>query len=280
MNHLDYQKKASFVNPDYSKLTLTEQTQLLNISRSHFYYKPIVNSEDIRIMGDIDEIFTKYPFYGSRRIKAELAGCPYEINICREYVQHLMRKMGLVAIYPKKVTTIPNPQHIKYPYLLKHLPIIRCNQVWGTDITYIRLFKGFCYLVAIIDWFSRYVIAWTLSETMEIEFCLENLIKALNINIPEIQNSDQGSHFTSSQYTKLLTDQNIQISMDGRGRCMDNIFTERLWRSLKYEDIYIHDYRNFLEAKQGINKYFNFYNNDRKHQSLNYQTPAQIYFTK
>ena len=188
--------------------------------------------------------------------------------------------MGIEAIYPKKRLSDPNSQHQKYPYLLKNLPIISPNQVWGTDITYIRLVKGFCYLVAIIDWFSRYVVAWTLSETMEIEFCLDNLKQALNINVPVIQNSDQGSHFTSSQYTKLLTDQNIQISMDGRGRCMDNIFTERLWRSLKYEDIYIHDYRNFPEAKLGINNYFNFYNNDRKHQSLDYRTPAQIYFRK
>ena len=276
---LDYQTKVSFVNINHPSLSLNYQTQLLDISRNNFYHQPIVNPDDIRIMGLMDKIFTDRPFYGSRRITQDLKQ-DYQEQVNRKRVQRLMREMGIEAIYPKPNTSPNNPLHLKYPYLLKNLSIIRSNQVWGTDITYIRLLKGFCYLVAIIDWYSRYVIAWTLSETMEIEFCLENLQKALNVNIPEVQNSDQGSHFTSPKYTKLLTDKNIQISMDGRGRCMDNIFTERLWRSLKYEDIYIHDYRNFYEARMGINKYFNFYNDQRRHQSLNYRTPAEIYFKK
>lgn len=279
---MDYQTKTNLIIQDHPNLTLNYQAQLLDISRSHFYYQPMpISPEDITAMGYMDKIFTDCPFYGSRRIQIELTHMPYKIFICREHVQRLMREMGLEAIYPKKRTTIPNQQHLKYPYLLKNLPIIRPNQVWGTDITYIRLLKGFCYLVAIIDWFSRYVVAWTLAETMDIDFCLTNLQTALNINIPEIHNSDQGSHFTSPQYTGLLiAHPSIQISMDGRGRCMDNIFTERLWRTVKYENIFIRDYQNFREAKSGLNQYFNFYNNKRLHQSLNYQTPEQMYFKK
>jgi putative transposase len=239
-----------------------------------------ISQEEIQIMGFMDKIFTDCPFYGSRRIKAELSKQPYNILICREHIQRLMREMGLEAVYPKKKTTIPNLQHLKYPYLLKNLPITHPNQVWGTDITYIRLLKGFCYLVAIIDWCSRYVVAWTLSETLNIDFCLTNLQNALTLNIPQIHNSDQGSHFTSPQYTDILQKQNINISMDGRGRCMDNIFTERLWRTVKYENIYLHDYHTPSEVKQGLTDYFNFYNTKRPHQSLGYKTPEEIYFKK
>lgn len=278
---MDYQTKINLITQDHPSLTLSYQTQLLNISRSHFYYHPAsISPQNIKTMGCIDKIFTDCPFYGSRKIQAELTHDPYKIFICREHVQRLMRLMGLVAIYPKKITTIPNQRHLKYPYLLKNLPIVRPNQVWGTDITYIRLLKGFCYLVAIIDWFSRYVVAWTLAETLDIDFCLINLQNALNINIPEIHNSDQGSHFTSPQYTDILINKNINISMDGRGRCMDNIFTERLWRTIKYENVYLHDYHTPAQAKQGLSEYFNFYNNRRIHQSLNYKTPEQIYFKK
>ena len=279
---MDYQTKISFVTPDDPNLSLNFQTQTLEISRSRFYYQPMpVSQADIVVMGYIDKIFTDCPFYGSRKIQAELTHKPYNIFICREHVQRLMREMGLEAIYPKKKITIPNQQHLKYPYLLKNLPIIRSNQVWGTDITYIRLLKGFCYLVAIIDWFSRYVVAWALAETLDINFCLTNLQAALNINIPEIHNSDQGSHFTSPQYTGLLAvHPSIQISMDGRGRCMDNIFTERLWRTVKYENIYLRDYHTPNEARAGLTEYFTFYNYKRLHQSLGYLTPAEIYFKK
>ena len=190
-----------------------------------------------------------------------------------------MRLMGLEAIYPKKLTTIPNLQHLTYPYLLKNLPIVRPNQVWGTDITYIRANGLWFYLVAILDWFSRYVLAWKLSPVMTVDFCAAALTEALAIAIPEFHNSDQGSQFTSHEYISLLTAHpEIRISMDGRGRCFDNIFTERLWRTVKYEEVYLHDYSGYSEAHGNLSKYFQTYNYKRLHQSLNYKTPAQFYF--
>lgn len=270
--------KHELVIPRHPDLSIFRQTELLDISRSGYYYRPVVDEEDIRIMACMDAIFTEYPFYGSRRIKQDLED--YQISICREHVQRLMRVMGLEAIYPKSRKGLSDPalEHKKYPYLLNNLPIVHQNQVWGTDITYVRLEEGFCYLIALLDWFSRYVIAWQISETLELPFCLENLRGALTMNKPTIHNSDQGSHFTSSEYTDILVSNDIQISMDGRGRCMDNIFTERLWRTVKYENIYIHSYQTFQEARAGLHEYFEFYNNRRKHQSLAYQTPAQVYF--
>lgn len=276
---MDRATKHEFVIPHHPDVSVSRQTELLDISRSGYYYRPVIDEEDVCIMACMDRVFTEYPFYGSRRMKKELEEKPYEIFICREHVQHLMRVMGLEAIYPKqRGLSNPAPEHKKYPYLLSNIEIVRPNQVWGTDITYVKLAHGFCYLIALLDWFSRYVITWQLSETLELPFCLENLEQALQINKPEIHNSDQGSHFTSNQYTDILTRNNIHISMDGRGRCMDNIFTERLWRSVKYENIYIYSYQNIHEANIGLQKYFEFYNNHRKHQSLAYQTPSQIYF--
>ena len=230
-------------------------------------------------MNAIDTIYTKRPFYGSRRMQYEL-NARYKIHICREHVQRLMRLMGLEAIYPKKYRGLsdPNDQHKKYPYLLNGITASFPNHIWGTDITYVRLETGFCYLVALLDWFSRYVIAWQLSPNLEIKFCLENLERGLAVNIPEIHNSDQGSHFTSPRYTDLLTAKDIQISMDGRGRCMDNIFTERLWRTVKYENVYLKSYANYHEANAGLTDYFRFYNTKRPHQSLRNMTPAQAYF--
>ncbi|MFI5206054.1 MAG: IS3 family transposase, partial [Candidatus Paceibacterales bacterium] len=181
---MDHRSKLNLIVPDHPSLSVARQTQLLDISRASVYYQPVVDPEDVRLMGCMDKIFTKYPFYGSRKIKHELESEPYNISVCREHVQRLMRLMGLEAIYPKKKITIPNQQHLKYPYLLKNLPIIRPNQVWGTDITYIKLLNGFCYLVALLDWFSRYVIAWGLSDSLNINFCLANLQTALKINIP------------------------------------------------------------------------------------------------
>jgi putative transposase len=228
-------------------------------------------------MNLLDEIFTACPFYGSRRMVVELERS-YEIHVCRDHVRRLMREMGLEAIYPKKSRgSEPNQLHKKYPYLLTNLSITTPNQVWGTDITYIRLAKGFCYLVALIDWYSRYVVAWQVSDTLHMDFCLENLNRALTQATPIIHNSDQGSHFTSPAYTDILTKNGIQISMDGRGRCMDNIFTERLWRTAKYEDVYIKSYATIDEAREGINNYFPFYNKRRPHQSLNYRTPETVY---
>ena len=270
------------VNKELRGISISRQADLLDISRSSIYYAPAIDPDDIRIMNAVDEIFTKYPFYGHRRIRKDLRS-DYEIHIGKKRTLGLMKNMGLEAIYPKKKWHLSDPDKNmkKFPYLLSGLPIIRPNQVWGTDITYIKLSKGFVYLVAIMDWFSRYVVNWELSETLEIEFCLNNLKRALTIGAPEIHNSDQGSHFTSSQYIDILNGkEKIKISMDGRGRCMDNIFTERLWRTVKYENIYLNEYQDIGEANQGLAEYFKFYNEKRKHQSLNYQTPAQIYFTK
>jgi len=228
-------------------------------------------------MHTLDEIYTARPFYGSRRMVVELERT-HAIHAGRDHVRRLMQEMGLAAIYPKKNRgSEPNKQHQKYPYLLTNLTLTSPNQVWGTDITYIRLAKGFCYLVALLDWFSRYVVAWELSSTLQINFCLENLQRALVEATPEIHNSDQGSHFTSPQYTALLLDKNISISMDGRGRCMDNIFTERLWRTVKYEDVYLKSYATIDDARDGLGKYFPFYNTSRPHQSLQYRTPEEMY---
>ena len=243
------------------------------------YYQPIVDEQDIILMGYIDKIFTNYPFYGSRRIRYELSQT-YQKLIARDHVRRLLRIMGIEAVYPKfkPNTSQANEQHRKYPYLLKGLTIIRPNQVWGTDITYIKLETGWCYLIAFIDWFSRYVISWEVSPTLEIPFCLIALDRALKTAVPEINNSDQGSHFTSEQFIQPLLNKNVKISMDGRGRCMDNIFTERLWRTVKYENVFLKSYRTIGEANLGLTEYFQFYNTKRPHQSLDYQTPTAVYF--
>lgn len=227
----------------------------------------------------IDKVYTDYPFYGSRKIKRELE-INYSVAVGRHRVQRLMRLMGIEAIYPKSKRNFSqaNKLNEKYPYLLKGLKIIYPNQVWATDITYVRLEKGWVYLVAIIDWFSRYVVSWELSDSLEIDFCLKAIKRALKKNIPEIFNSDQGSQFTSPEFINVLLNEKIRISMDGRGRCFDNIFTERLWRTVKYENIYINSYIDLSEVQNGLNQYFDFYNNKRFHQSLNYKTPREIYF--
>lgn len=260
-------------------ISLTRQCELLSVSRASAYYQPIVDKQDVVLMGLIDKIYTAYPFYGSRRIRYEL-GQTYHQSIARDHVRRLLRIMGIEAIYPKfkPNTSQSNEQHHKYPYLLKGLPIIRPNQVWGTDITYIKLETGWCYLTAFIDWFSRYVISWELSPTLEIPFCLTALDRALKLATPEISNTDQGSHFTSEQFLRPLLNRQVKISMDGRGRCMDNIFTERLWRTVKYENVFLKSYRTINDAKTGLTDYFQFYNTKRPHQSLDYQTPDTIYF--
>lgn len=274
---MSHHEKAVLVERGVSALSLARQAELLGISRSGLYYQSSVNLEDIRIRRAIDEIFTAHPFLGSRRIRVTLHD--YGIRICRDQVRLHMRAMGLTAVYPKKRLNLsaPGTAHRRYPYLLAHLPIIRPNQVWGTDITYIRLAHGFCYLVALLDWYSRYIVGWTLSPTLDIEFCIENLTRALAGAVPEIHNSDQGSHFTSPRYTDLLTQKDVQISMDGRGRCMDNIFTERLWRTIKYEDVYLKEYRTFAEAQTGISAYIHWYNEERRHSALEYRTPRAVY---
>lgn len=229
----------------------------------------------------IDEIYTAHPFYGNRRIRAEL-NLTHRVPIGRDHTRTLMKILGLQAIYPKSSLDLsqPNKDHKIYPYLLRGVKIVRPNQVWSTDITYIRLVTGWAYLIAVIDWYSRYVISWRLSNTLEIEFCLDCLNEALDTNKykPEIFNNDQGSHFTSKKFTGILTNRNIQISMDGRGRCLDNIFVERLWRTVKQENIYLNSYQDVAETKIGLNQYFPFYDNERRHQSLKYLTPAEVYF--
>lgn len=228
-------------------------------------------------MGLIDEIYTKRVFYGSRRIRRDLIR-KYGLKVNRKRVQRLMRIMGIAGVTPRRNTSKPNPNHFKYPYLLKNLEIVNSNQVWGTDITYIRLQQGWMYLTVLMDWYSRYIVDWEVSITLEAEFCVNMVTRALDKQIPEIVNSDQGSQYTSEDFTEAVTGSGALMSMDGRGRAFDNIFTERFWRSLKYEDIYLKDYESVREAKNGIEEYINFYNTDRPHQSLGERTPADVYY--
>lgn len=261
-----------------SSISLTRQAELLDISRSAVYYQPIIDLEDILAKEAIDRIYTAYPFLGSRKIKRAL--WDYDrIWIGRDHVRRLMREMGIEAIYPrKKSLSEPHPEHRIFPYLLSGLKISKPNHVWGSDITYVKILGGWAYLVAILDWFSRYVVAWTLAPTLEKGFVIATYERAFKTAIPEYSNSDQGSQFTANGLIKLLAGEKIKISMDGRGRCMDNIFTERLWRTVKYENVYPMKYESFSEAKIGLEKYFNFYNYERRHQSLDYRIPAEVYF--
>jgi putative transposase len=254
------------------------QCELIGVSRSGYYYTPAPESpETIDAMNRIDRIYTTLPYYGSPKIYAQLRRDGLVIN--HKKVERLMRVMGIQGIHPKKNTSKASAQHLKFPYLLKNVAIIRPNQVWGTDITYIRARGIWFYLVAIIDWFSRYVIAWQLSSAMTVDFCSRALTDALAIAVPEIHNSDQGSQFTSDEYVGILKSHpEIQISMDGRGRCFDNIFTERLWRTVKYEEVYLREYLSYHDVHQSLKKYFSTYNAKRLHQSLGYRTPAEVYF--
>jgi putative transposase len=261
-----------------SELALKTQAELLSVSRTSLYYQPAgPSAEEIAIKHRIDELYTAYPFYGSRKILVELRKA---WSIGRERVQHYMREMGLAGVAPGPNLSKRQAAHRIYPYLLRNLKIVRPNQVWGIDITYIRLQAGWMYLVAVLDWFSRYVVSWELDQTLEMPFVLSAVQRALGRARPEIWNSDQGSHFTSPQYTDLLHAAQVQISMDGRGRALDNIFVERLWRSVKYEEVYLHEYATPREARQGLTRYFEFYDQVRSHQALDYRTPAQVYYGK
>ena len=227
-------------------------------------------------MRRIDELYLEYPFYGSRRMAVELTRKGHAVN--RKRIQRLMRIMGLEGLAPGPNTSRPHPEHIKYPYLLKGLSITRPNQVWATDITYIPLEHGFVYLVAIIDWYSRYVLSWRLSNTLDTTFCVDALEEALERwGTPEIFNTDQGAQFTATAFTDVLKNHGVKISMDGKGRCRDNIFSERLWRSLKYEEVYLKTYADQRDARRGIATYFTFFNTRRPHQGLDYSTPAALY---
>ena len=262
------------------KLSLRSQCGLLNINRSSYYYKTVkVNEIDLKIMRRIDEIYLNSPFYGSRKITAIL-NKEFDISINRKKVLRLMKLIGIEPIYQKsKKTTIANKKHKIYPYLLRNVIINQVNQVWAADITYIPMKYGFMYLIAIIDWFSRYIISYKLSNSLEIFFCLEALEEAFDNNKikPEIFNTDQGSQFTSDKWVNFIINNNVKVSMDGKGRWIDNVVIERFFRSLKYEEIYINPCYSVIELKSRINNYINFYNTQRLHQSLNYNTPSDIY---
>ena len=270
-------ERKAMIRRDHPGLSLSRQCRLLTISRSSFYYAPKGESpSSLALMRRIDELFLKYPFYGSRQMARQLRR--ESVRVGRHRVRRLMRLMGLAAIYQAPKTSEPHPAHRIYPYLLKGMAIDRANQVWCADITYIPVQRGFLYLVAIMDWATRHVLAWRLSNTMDARFCLEALNEALaRHGRPEIFNTDQGSQFTSLDFTDVLSDAGIRISMDGRGRCMDNIFIERLWRSLKYEAVYLHELTDGFKAERVIGDWIDFYNTKRPHSALGGRTPAEAY---
>ena len=260
----------------HKDLSIRRQCELLGLNRSTLYYQEVIESEEnAKLMRLIDEQYLRRPYYGSRRMTKWLVSQEYEVN--RKRVQRLMRQMGLEAIYPKPRTTLANKEHKTYPYLLRDVQIGRPNQVWATDITYVPMARGFMYLVAIMDWYSRYVLSWRLSNSLESSFCIEALEEALSWQCPEIFNSDQGVQFTSVAFTGRLEARGVSISMDGRGRVFDNIFIERLWRTVKYEEIYLKDYDTVFQLRKGLVRYLDFYCHDRFHQSLEYRTPWDVY---
>jgi putative transposase len=257
-------------------LSVRRQCQLLGLNRSSLYYQPASETvANLRLMRLIDQEYTAHPFFGSRRLTAWLIRQGEAVN--RKRVQRLLRLMGLEAIYPKPKLSIADRGHRIYPYLLRDVPITRPDQVWSTDITYVPLATGFMYLAATIDWYSRLVIAWRLSNTLDGSFCLEMLEEALRQGRPEVFNTDQGVQFTATAWTSRLQSAGVAVSMDGRGRCLDNVFVERLWRSVKYEDIYLKGYEGVPQLQRGLKDYFPFYNNERPHQSLDYRTPQEVY---
>ena len=264
------------IDSQHQQSSRERQCELVGLARASLYYKARPEREEnLLLMQRLDEQYTRCPFYGVRRMTAWLETQGFAVNEKR--VRRLLRKIGLFAQYPQPRLSVPNVENRIYPYLLKGVLIQRVNQVWSTDITYIRLWQGFVYLVAVMDWHSRFVLSWELSVTMESSFCISALDEALQIACPEIFNTDQGSQFTSEDFTKRLLERGISVSMDGRGRAFDNIFVERLWRSVKYEEVYLKDYGNVTEARQGLRDYFEFYNRERLHQSLGYKTPESIY---
>jgi putative transposase len=265
------------IEKGHSVLSVRRQCELLGLSRSGLYYEPVGESEENeRLMRLIDRQYTRRPYYGVARMTAWLRREGEEVNPKR--VRRLMRLMGLEAIYPKKRLSAAGEGHRRYPYLLKDMVVDRPDQVWCADITYVRLRRGFMYLTAVLDWHSRYCLSWALSGSLDVGFCLEALEEALALGRPEIFNSDQGVQFTSAAFTGLLESCGVRISIDGRGRVFDNIFVERFWRSVKYEEVYLKDYGDGAEARESLREYFRFYNCERVHQSLEYRTPAEVYF--
>ncbi len=271
-------ERVALIERGSGDLALSVQAELLSVSRSSLYYRPTEPTpEEIALKHRIDALFTAHPFYGSRRISAQLRREEFSVN--RKAVQRHMQEMGIVAIGPKPNLSKPASEHRIFPYLLGGIVASAPNHIWGIDLTYIRLAKGWMYLVAILDWFSRFVIAWELDQTLELDFVLAAVDRALAHATPLIWNSDQGSHFTSPRYLDRLLARNVLVSMDGKGRALDNVFTERLWRSVKYEEVYLADYDSPRAARRGLSAYFDFYNHRRLHQSLAYRTPAEIYST-
>ena len=264
------------INPENTMIPISRQCELLRLARSSYYYdSQRDDGYNLHLMNLIDEQFTKTPFYGVERMTAWLRRQGEEVN--RKRVRRLMRLMGLEAVYPKPRLSLSNQAHKKYPYLLSNMAIDHPDQVWCADITYIRMLHGFVYLMAIMDWYSRFVLAWEISTTLDTSFCLSAMKQALELSKPQIFNTDQGCQFTSLEFTCRLEQEDIRISMDGRGRVYDNIFVERLWRSVKYEEVYLHQYQTVSEAHNGLAKYFLFYNMERLHESLGYQTPYEMY---
>jgi putative transposase len=269
-------QKRALIEHDAPHLSICRRCELIGLSRSTYYLRPAAESaENLRLMRLIDEQYLRTPFFGSRRMTVFLRRRGETIN--RKRVQRLMAKMGLEAIHPRPRTTVAAADARSYPYLLRDRQLSRIDEVWSSDITYVPMRRGFMYLTAVIDWYSRYVLSWRLSNTLEGRFCLEALDAALLRGRPEIFNTDQGSQFTSREYTGRLEGAGIAVSRDGRGRALDNVFVERLWRSVKYEDIYIKDYEQVSELESGLAAYFQFYDEDRPHQSLGYRTPGEVY---
>lgn len=270
-------EKRKSIEAEHEKLTIERQCELVGISRSGYYYKPqMTNKRTLSMIDIVDETYTRYPFFGTRKMASYLKRNGYDIG--RKRVKTIYEILGLEAVYPKPKLSMPNKENKIYPYLLRDLEIESRDQVWSTDITYIRLNSGFVYLMAVIDWYSRYVLDWELSISLEADFCIDTLKRILGTSSRcKIFNTDQGSQFTSRGFTEALLERDIQISMDGRGRALDNIFVERLWRSLKYECIYMRSLNTLKEARKEIKEYFEFYNNDRPHQSLGNKTPSEIY---
>jgi putative transposase len=270
------EQRRGWIEWKHPELSVSRQCALLAVTRSSVYYDPAGESAyNVALMRLLDEQYTRTPFYGVRRMTEWLRAKGHAVNPKR--VERLLRVMGVEAIYPRKHLSRPAPEHHIYPYLLRNVPIERRDQVWSTDITYIRLRRGFAYLVAVLDWYSRYVLSWELSTTLETEFCVVALERALGTGVPEIFNTDQGSQFTSKDFTDPLKAAGIAISMDGRGRALDNVFVERLWRTVKYEDVYLRDYADFADACGHLARFFRFYNRERLHQALGYRTPEQVY---
>jgi putative transposase len=275
---LTLEQKRKAVEPGHKKVPVYRQCELLGLNRSSLYYKPTGETPyNEHLMKLIDEQYVKTPFYGIDKMTAWLFRQGHSVNHKR--VRRLMRQMGLEAVYPrrKRSLSIPDKQHTVYPYLLRDVQITKSDQVWSADITYIRMYRGWLYLVAVMDWFSRYVLSWEVSVTLESEFCVSALKQALSFGRPEVFNTDQGSQFTSDDFTEVLLEAGIQVSMDGKGRTFDNIFVERLWRTVKVEEVYLRDYQTVTEAAYNLGRYFDFYNNDRLHQALGYRSPAEVY---